>query len=157
MSQNHQEPTVLEELEERRREVQEAEEELARIQGRAPSGSPSSARATAAGYRQVDADAGAARELRELDTRLASLRIDLSIERSKRAGAPPDWRRIGLTAVALATPPGALFALFGNASLALGGALLGGLGVGIWRILEAGDSDPKGGPPPTSGTMSPGL
>jgi hypothetical protein len=150
------ESSTLTELEDRRREVAEAEAELARVQGREP---PRRAEVAlpSAGYRQADAEASASRELRELDRRLASLRIDLSIERSKRATTPLAWRRIGLTAVALATPPGALFVFFGNASLALGGALLGGLGVMIWRILEAGDSDPKGGPPPTSGTMSPGL
>jgi hypothetical protein len=157
MSASPDESPPLAELEERRRQVREAEEELAELEGRQPPPPTREAppHATTSGYRAVDRAEMDARDLRELDTRLASLRIDVSIERSKRAvHKPRSWRGRVIGVAAVTTPSIVLFGLFRNPSLAMAGALLGGLGVLIWRILEAGDSDPKGGPPPTSGTMN---
>ena len=80
----------------RRRELSEAEAELDDLEGRAPRASPPK-RGQAAkqrlDYRAEDLTARHEHELQELDRRLANVRIDLAIARSRRVHKELPWRR----------------------------------------------------------------
>jgi len=142
---------LTDELEARRRELTEAEAELDEFEGRAPQASPPKLLQAAKqrfDYRTEDLTARHKHELQQLDGKLANVRIDLAIARSRRVHKQLPWRRWTLGAFALSAPPGILYFVFANAGLSFAALLMSAFGVFLWRLLEVGDDDPPIGTPP---------